>query len=131
VKKQLVILGLFGVTVLGTPAFAELFDESLLEEFRCTRFYLIMDFSKRREQFLRRHGDGTFQFHEVGVNFLTIYPTACMLGCSSLHAIWGILAIINSSSIGLLAIIAGMTPFGIRALESSKSPMVYTTNPRF
>jgi hypothetical protein len=24
-----------------------------------------------------------------------------------------------------------MTPFGIRALESSKSPMVYTTNPRF
>jgi hypothetical protein len=71
VKKQLVILGLFGVTVLGTPAFAELFDESLWKSFDVHGFISQGFLKSDANNFYADTEDGTFQFHEVGVNFLT------------------------------------------------------------
>lgn len=70
-KKQLVILGLFGVTVLGTPSFAELFDESLWKNLDVHGFISQGFLKSDANNFYADTEDGTFQFHEVGVNFLT------------------------------------------------------------
>lgn len=70
-KKHLIILCVFSVSSLSTPLCAELMGETFWKNFDVHGFISQGFLKSDVNNFYADTEDGTFQFHEAGVNFLT------------------------------------------------------------